>query len=207
MMNNGKWPFASIFTVLTFILIVLLIGLSWLLSVIGEPVRNLLSTEGIRWVFSNASVNFLIEEFSYCLQGVLMLGALKASGLNRALGALVRWPGGTVITYRQRRALIFSGIVALIYICVVLLLILLPHAILLSATGRIYPSPFTEGLVSAMTIGIMLVALIYGTMSNTLRTFFDVTHIMYAGLEYYGIWIIAAIMLAEFYAALQYVFG
>lgn len=206
-MNRGRWPFASVLTVLVMVLTVVLVCLSWLLSVVGEPVRNLLSSEGIRWLFSHASMNFLKVEFSYFLQIILILGALKWSGLARAVGALLHWPGCVTVSYRQRRALVFSAMVVLVYVCIMLLLTLLPHAVLLSAAGNLYPSPFSEGFISAVTTGVMLTAIIYGTMSNTLRTFREVTRILYAGFEYYGVWVVAAMMTAEFYAAIRYVFG
>lgn len=194
-------------TVFILVITVLLVCLSWLLSVVGEPVRNLLSPEGIRWIFSNASSGFMNEPFSYFLQFVLMIGAFRASGLTHALGSLLRWPGCIAATYRQRRALFFSGVIALVYVGIILLLVFLPHAVLLSATGNLFPSPFSEGLVWATTTGVMLIALVYGTMSNTLRTFQEVIHVFYAGLEYYAVWIVVAILAAEFYAALDYVFG
>lgn len=194
-------------TVFILVITVLLVGLSWLLSVVGEPVRNLLSPEGIRWIFSNASISFLNEEFSYCLQFVLIAGAFRASGLTRALGSLLHWPGCVSATYRQRRALVFCGVGALVYVGILFLLVFLPHAVLLSATGYLFPSPFSEGLVWATTTGGMMIALVYGTMSNTLRTFQEVIHIFYAGLEYYAVWVVVALLAAEFYAALNYVFG
>ena len=113
----------------------LLVILSWLLSAMRvEGVRSLLSSEGIRWFFS--SFNDLIA--SPVLVGLLVLmctlGCLQKSRVTTIFG------GKKSINFRDRLALYVALAFLLIYVVIIILLTLMPHAILLSATGHLFPS-------------------------------------------------------------------
>ena len=120
----------------------LLVILSWLLSAMRvEGIRSLLSSEGIRWFFS--SFNDLIASPVLVWLLVLMcaLGCLQKSRVTTIFS------GKKSINFRDRLALYVALAFLLIYVVIILLLTLMPHAILLSATGHLFPSAFSRSLV------------------------------------------------------------
>ena len=108
----------------------LLVILSWLLSATRlEGVRSLISSEGIRW---------FVGEFTYTLASPLLvwlLLALVALGCLQRSGLMSRGRG-----YRDRVALRVSLSFMIIYVVIICLLTLMPHAILLSVTGSLFQS-------------------------------------------------------------------
>ena len=103
----------------------LLVILSWLLSATRlDGVRSLISSEGIRW---------FVGEFTYTLASPLLvwlLLALVALGCLQRSGLMSRGRG-----YRDRVALRVSLSFIIIYVVIICLLTLMPHAILLSVTS------------------------------------------------------------------------
>lgn len=118
-----------------------LIILSWLLSAMGqEDVRSLLSSEGIRWFVGS----FSAMTASPLLVWLLLL--LSAAGCVRQSGVASLWGQHRSLTYRERIAFRVALFFLVGYVVIVGLLTLVPHAILLSATGqalsfRLQPQP------------------------------------------------------------------
>ena len=163
---------------------VLLFILSWLLSAMRlEGVRSLLSSEGIRWFF----------------------GALSLLLLLIAFGALQPLPGGR--GYRNRVALRVALIVLVLFVLVIALLTLPPHAILLSATGELFPSAFSRSLLPIITFGVSLFAVVFGMMSGRLKTLSDILGALSSGIAKGAPLIVVAILLIQFLASLRFIFG
>lgn len=152
-----------LFTSAVLVLVVtelLLVLVSWLLSAtMGGSVRSLLSSEGIRW-FAGSFVSMLSTP---CLVWLLLLsmagGCLWQSGILSDLTTR-----GSARNYRQRIALHTTLTFLVIYIGVVLLLTLTPHALLLSATGHFFPSPFSHAIIPIIAFALLLSSIIYGRL-------------------------------------------
>ena len=133
---------------------VLLFILSWIFSAMRlEGVRSLLSSEGIRWFFGAFAGNVASSWLVSLLLILIALGALQKSGI---------FDGGR--GYRDRIALRVSIIVLCLFGMVVGLLTLPPHAILLSATGELFPSAFSRSLLPIITFAVSLFAVVFGMM-------------------------------------------
>ena len=117
------------------ILQLLLVILSWLLSAMRvEGVRSLLSGEGIRWFIGGFTGMLLQPLLAWLLLFLIAFGTLQKSGFLRLFQAHSRW------SYRQCIALRVSAFLLVVYVAIVCLLTLLPHAILLSATTSCHPT-------------------------------------------------------------------
>jgi aminobenzoyl-glutamate transport protein len=175
----------------------LLVILSWLLSATRlEGVRSLISSEGIRW---------FVGEFTYTLASPLLvwlLLALVALGCLQRSGLMSRGRG-----YRDRVALRVSFSFIIIYVVIICLLTLMPHAILLSVTGSLFPSAFSRALVPIICFGVGVLSISFGMVSGRLHTLTDILDALTFGLQQGAPLIILYIMFFQFYASLLFVFG
>jgi aminobenzoyl-glutamate transport protein len=175
----------------------LLVILSWLLSATRlEGVRSLISSEGIRW---------FVGEFTYTLASPLLvwlLLVLVALGCLQRSGLMSRGRG-----YRDRVALRVSLSFIIIYVVIICLLTLMPHAILLSVTGSLFPSAFSRALVPIICFGVGVLSISFGMVSGRLHTLTDILDALTFGLQQGAPLIILYIMFFQFYASLLFVFG
>lgn len=154
----------------------LLILVSWFVTAAWPdvPMRSLLSSEGIRWLFGSFAQNLLTPLLAWLLLGSVAYGTVVSSGLVE-----LRRP----ITYRQRSALRFVAVEALLFVVVLLLLTLVPQAPLLSATGQLFPSAFSDGLVPFLCFAVTVIALTFGLTTARLNTLSDVVHSLTVGFS------------------------
>ena len=169
---------------------------SWLLSaMMVGGVRSLLSSEGIRWFFGS----FADVLATPCLVWILLL-AMSGGCLWRS--RLMLGPQ----TFRDKTALRTTVAVLLVYIVIVLLLTVVPHAILLSATGRLLSSPFSRAVIPIVAFGILLVASVYGRMSGHLSSLSAVFDAMSYGVSRCAPLFVLYVVLVQLYASLRFVF-
>lgn len=172
-----------------------LVLLSWLLSaMMTEGVRPLLSSEGIRWFFSH---------FTDWMASPVLVWMLL---LSMAYGSLVKSGVQSPHTYRERFALRFALILLLIYTVLVLVLTLSPHAVLLSATGRLFPSPFSHAMIPIIAFGVLLLSVTYGLASGHFRSASDVLVSLSYGVAKSAPLYVLYVLLLQFYKSLCYVF-
>ena len=180
----------------------LLVILSWLLSAMRvEGIRSLLSSEGIRWFFS--SFNDLIASPVLVWLLVLMcaLGCLQKSRVTTIFS------GKKSINFRDRLALYVALAFLLIYVVIIILLTLMPHAILLSATGHLFPSAFSRSLVPVIAFGVCLVSVTFGLVSGRLRSLSDILNALSTGIAHGTPLIVVYLFAIQLYESLRFVFG
>ena len=180
----------------------LLVILSWLLSAMRvEGVRSLLSSEGIRWFFS--SFNDLIA--SPVLVGLLVLmcalGCLQKSRVTTIFG------GKKSINFRDRLALYVALAFLLIYVVIIILLTLMPHAILLSATGHLFPSAFSRSLVPIIAFGICIFSVAFGLMAGVMRNLSDILQALSFGIAKGAPLLVFYLFAVQLVGCLRFVFG
>lgn len=180
----------------------LLVILSWLLSaMMMEGVRSLLSSEGIRWFFGS----FTSMMASPLLVWLLLL--LSALGCVQQSGVVELSSQSRPITYRERIALRVAIVFLVIYVAIIVLLTLMPHAILLSATGEFFPSAFSRSLVPIIAFGIILFSVSFAMMAGHVRTFSDILQIASFGIAKGAPLFIVLILLIQFWESIRFVFG
>ena len=180
----------------------LLVILSWLLSAMRvEGVRSLLSSEGIRWFFSSFS-DLIASPVLVCLL-VLMcaLGCLQKSRVTTIFS------GKKSINFRDRLALYVALAFLLIYVVIILLLTLMPHAILLSATGHLFPSAFSRSLVPIIAFGISIFSVAFGLMSGVMRNLSDILQALSFGIAKGAPLLVFYLFAVQLVGCLRFVFG
>jgi len=152
---------------------VLLVLLSWLLSAMGtDGVRPLLSAEGVRWFFAHFTGFISSPLLAWLLLASMAAGCLAGSGLLRPCA----WDR------QHSRPLLLALLLLVAYAAVLALLTLTPHAPLLSATGTLWPSPFSRALIPVMAFAVILGAAGYGLAAHKFTSFADICHSMVGGI-------------------------
>lgn len=186
----------------------ILAPLSWIGSAIGYPMRNLFSDEGLRWFYAHLHESFTTPVLAVALPAALLCGAVSRSGLGRVLADICQLRGKRPrITYRQKTALGIAGIFFTVYFSTVLLCVLTPHAILLGATGRIYPSPFAYGILPVTALGVQFTSMIYANLSNHLHGPDEILSVLYWGIRHYAVWIFITLLAAQLIHTIIYIFN
>jgi aminobenzoyl-glutamate transport protein len=175
----------------------LLVLLSWMLSsLMVDDVRSLLSSEGIRWFLGQYTEMVQSPLLVYILLLAMAAGVLGSSGLLSRRKA-----------HHERLVLYVVSAILLGYLAVLAALTLLPHAILLSATGKLFPSPFSRSLIPLTAFGVLLISMAYGIMT---RAFTSVTMIIQAaarGLSAAAPLLLVYLLLMQFCESLRFVFS
>lgn len=178
-----------------------LILLSWILSATGmEGVRSLLSSEGIRWFFGDFTQMVASPLLVWLVLLLIALGAFQRSGLSSLS------PMRHKLSYRDLTALRVSVVLLALYIAAILLLTLFPHAILLSASGALFPSPFSRSIVPIIAFGISLVSIAFGMVSGRMQSLSDILDALSFGLRNGAPLIVLFIFCIQFYESLCFVF-
>lgn len=178
---------------------VVLIFLSWLLSAAlpNSGVRSMLSGEGLRWFMGHFGNILATPLLSWLLLMVIAVGCLMRSGV---------FSRSTPSSYRERRALLMGGSVLCICVAVLLSLTMIPHAALLSATGSLFPSPFSYSLIPFASYAICAFSIVYGVVAGTYQSLTDVYDSLLYGIRKAAPLFFFYILLTQFYESLMFVF-
>ena len=152
----------------------LLILTSWIWSAAMplSGVRSMLSSEGIRWFLGHFAELMASPVLVWILLGAMAYGAVVQCRSNLQGN-----------NYRSSRARIISFAFLAVYVVLILLLTVTPHAVLLSASGLLWPSPFSASIVPITAFGILLAAILYGVIAGTFETLSDVYESLVYGLR------------------------
>lgn len=179
----------------------LLVILSWLLSaMMMEGVRSLLSSEGIRWYFGSFTTMMASPLLVWLLLILSALGCVQQSGV-------VELSQARPITYRKRIALRVAFVFLVIYVAIIGLLTLMPHAILLSATGELFPSAFSRSLVPIVAFGFILFSVSFAMVAGHVHTFSDILQLVSFGIAKGAPFVIVLILFIQIWESIRFVFG
>lgn len=191
-----KTKLTNIFVVVLVLAELALALVSWILSsTTSMPVRSLLSSEGIRWFLGHYSELLLTPILVWLILLSMSYGTLTASRLFS--------PSGSYREKMGRRAVIA---VLFAFMVVVGLLIAVPHAILLSATGNVFPSPFSKALFPLLAFGVLLCSVVYGLVVRSFRGLNDIVGSLLNGMAKGAPLVLFYILLVQFYESLRFVF-
>ena len=177
-----------------------LVLVSWLVTAAWPelPMHSLLSSGGIRWLFASLTQNLLTPVLVWLMFGCMAYGVLRESGLLS-----LRRP----YTFRQRSALRFVAVEIMLFVVVLLLLTFTPHAPLLSVTGELFPSSFSDGLVPFVCLALVVVAVTFGLATGRFSSLGNVVEALKTGFSKgASLWLLY-ILAAEFCASLRYFLG
>ena len=178
-----------------FVAQLLLMLVSWLLSAAfpDSGIRSLLSSEGLRWFFGH---------FSHQLATPLLLCLLlltMAYGVFRRCGILTYRA-----TFRERRALTMTLLLAVVAVAVILLLTAVPHAVMLSAMGTLWPSPFSRALLPMLCFIVIALTAFYGIMAGYLNNLSDVYDALLYGIRQGAPLLLFYLLIAQLFLSVCY---
>ncbi|SHF60589.1 aminobenzoyl-glutamate transport protein [Hoylesella oralis] len=179
----------------------LVILVSWLITAAmpDAPLRSLLSSEGIRWFFGHLTENQLTPLLAWMLFIVIAYGAMRKSGLLHA----VRMMGK--VDFRQKFALRIVIIEVILFLCVLLLLTSVPHAILLSVTGNLFPSSFSQSLIPCLSFACVVFSISYGVISGSFHSLSDVFKSFTSQIPALAPLLIVYILAAQLFYSLKFI--
>ena len=184
----------------------LLVLLSWLLSAtMTEGVRSMLSGEGVRWFFGSFASVLSSQWLVWLLLLSMSGGSLWKSGLLDVFRSSVSRTLSSP-SYRQRVALRSTAVVGTLYVIVIMALTAVPHAVLLSATGQLFPSAFSRALVPIVAFGVSLVSAVFGLMSGRFGTLYDVVSSLSYGISKAAPLFVLYVVVVQFLTSLRFVF-
>lgn len=185
-----------------FALQVVLFLVSWMTAaaIPMSPVRSLLSAEGVRWFFGTFADN-LSNQF---LLNIVLLGIAMGAARTGGLLSLIR--ERHFASYRQRFAVQMVILELIVIVAVMLLLTATPQAILLSATGNLFPSCFSDSIIPVALISLCLFSVTYGVASGTYRSFPDVYQGLTASFPLFVPLLLLYILAVELYYSFCFVY-
>ena len=187
-----------------FLMTVALALFSWIGSIYGiAEVQSLLSAEGVRWMLSHAISNYVqVPALGVVFVLMMGLGLVSRSGLSDVLKRAIR--KDKKLSRKERRALGLSFIAGVSYVLVVLVAMLLPWNLLLSATGSWIHSPFSKGFVYLLSVGVGVSGMVYGYASDAFQRIGDVVEAMSSLISQHAIYFVVLFFTVQFFASLAY---
>ena len=177
---------------------VILVLLSWLITAAMPEAfpRSMLSPEGIRWFFGSFTENME----SPCLVGLLLIciawGTLQTSGLLHFDRTI----------YRHRNALRLVLIELVLFVAVILLLTVVPHAILLNVMGGIEASSFSRSILPYICFAVIVMSLSFGAVSNRLQGIEAMGESLSEGIRMAAPYFVIYILANQLYSSIEYLF-
>lgn len=160
--------------------------------------RSIFSADGLRWIFGRSfaalSTNVLV-----CLLLLFMAcGAVRGSKMLQALGH-------RRLLYRERLALRCVLAEIVLYLAVVGMLTLAPHALLLSVTGSLFPSSFSVSIIHQLAVLACVSSVSYGLVSGSLVGIDDVLTLLCSGIRTFAPLFVIYILGAELYFSVCFI--
>ena len=159
----------GVFIIILVVAQLMIILLSWLLSAAlpDLSVHSLLSSEGIRWFFGQFSSNIATPLTAWLIVAVIAYGCLSSCGILK-----LKHP----LDFRQRVAIRFVVFEIGVFVAIILLLTLMPHAVLLSIDGDICSGSLANSIIPYLSLVVCLTSITYAYLSgrcNTKAELFD----------------------------------
>jgi aminobenzoyl-glutamate transport protein len=179
-----------------FVAQLLLMLVSWLLSAAfpDSGIRSLLSGEGMRWFFGHFS-HQLATPVLVCLVLILM-----AYGTFRHCG-LLHYRS----TYRERRALTMTLLLTVVAVMLLVLLAAIPHAVMLSVTGSLWPSPFSRALLPLLSFIVIALSAFYGIMAGHFANLSNVYDALLDGIRQGAALLLFYLLIIQLYLSVCYI--
>ena len=194
-----------------------LILLSWLVTATFPELsmRSMLSSEGIRWFFGSFVSNQLSPLLIYFIMAVMAVGACVRSRLYDALRETLSNTRSSLTTssdhqhkvhYREKVGLRIALVEFIVYVIIMVLLTAIPHAILLSVTGQLFPSSFSSSFIPSLSLIIIIMSLTYGVASGTIDSVAKMHKVLVGGLEVGSRLVPTYVVGIQLYMSIRYVF-
>lgn len=186
------------------VLIGLVVLFSWVGNIYGlmlpdgTLLPSMLSNESVRWMVRHSIDNIIAAPMVEVLLVLLLVGALRSSGLWYALRHM------KYLEQRKRHALIVASGVMLALLGVVLLGIR-PGGNLLSVTGHLAGGPIASGWLPLLTLIVVIPAIVYGKMCGAWPTAGELYEGLSSSIASSGSYFVTLVVASQLVAVIQYV--
>lgn len=193
----------AIFAFILIVLQTILIFGSWIVSaaIPDSQIRPLIGAGGLRWFFSSFTEDMASPILVYIILITLTVNVFINSGM-RELFSLKR-----KMNMQKKFALNVVLVELCTFIVLIVLLTAIPHAVLLSVTGELYPSSFSKGLIPMLCFIVTILSTSYGLVSGSLRGVYDIWNSITTGINFLPAVCFVYILLFQFVSSLSYVLG
>ncbi len=181
---------------------------SWLVAS-AEPdlaMRSLLSPSGVRWYFGNYVDRIATPLLVYIILCAVAWGCMRQSKLMSVLITYLS-PRRRQLTTHQMFALCTSVVVLALEVATLAVLTLLPHAILLSVTGSLWPSSFSRSVVPAVAFMLASTNVVFAVSSGQIRSVTQLGRMITSEAPVLLPLLLLYCLAADFAGCLRYVFG
>ena len=193
----------AIFAFILIVLQTILIFSSWIVSaaIPDSQIRPLIGAGGLRWFFSSFTEDMASPILVYIILITLTVNVFINSGMCE-LFSLKR-----KMNMQKKFALNVVLVELCTFIVLIVLLTAIPHAVLLSVTGELYPSSFSKGLIPMLCFIVTILSTSYGLVSGSLRGVYDIWNSITTGINFLPAVCFVYILLFQFVSSLSYVLG
>lgn len=189
---------------------ILLILSSWIIgaAVPEANVKSLLGSEGIRWFFGHFVENLQTPLLVWIILLSVAYGSFRGSGLQRIFSLLITGKVSFAsLHYRQRMGIRIAAIELLLIIIVIVLLTSIPHAILLSITGSLFPGSFSSSLIPTVSFTMIICSLSFGLSAGKQKNIVDTYNVLASGIRHAAPLFPIYILAIQLYRSLIFVFS
>ena len=203
-MNNKK--LTGVLAVLTAAMLavqLLLFLVSWLVAAMmpETAVHSLLSNEGIRWFFGSFVENVASPLLVWLLVIAMAWGVMADTRFFQDMSRLSSLP------YRPKFAFQFVAFELALFVVVLVMTALVPHAPLLSVTGQLFPSSFSKSLVPIIAFCLIVMGVTYGLLSGKMKSLSDVFLSVSGGVRRVAPLVFVYVVAVELFYSFMFVFG
>ena len=205
-MNSRQWTKGlAVASALLATLIFLVIIISWTVAALSPDaeVHSLLSSEGVRWLFGSFTENVSGPLIAWTVLIAMAYGTTEKSGI---VADLIQAQNIKQLTYRQKFAFRIVIILAAFFIIAVIALTLLPHAVLLSVTGQLFPSSFSRSLIPMTVLVVIILSAVYGKLCGKFNGIYDIFKALSGGIAKAAPLFLPIILAEELWHVVFYVF-
>lgn len=201
----------GIITVVLFLVQLLIIFFSWIITAAMPELsmHSLLSSEGIRWSFGSFARNQYANVLIWNILIAMALGILYKSGLYAALKQLLRVVFTREILhfhYQQKVGLIVVMAEMIAFFIIMASLSLIPHAILLSVIGELFPSSFALSIIPSISFFIIIASISYGYITQSIRSFEIMYEFLVSGIKVLAYFFPLCFMVNQLIASIIFIF-
>lgn len=188
-------------------LLVIVILASWIGSIVEMKysvgnsrlmLRSILGVPGIRWAVRSAAGCLNDAPIGNALMLFMAIGVGRGSGLFRAIDHT------SILSPKERTALLISMAVLALYICLIVLGIFAGSHLLLGITGNLTGSPLYEGFMFLLMLAVALPAIVFGLSTDTFRTAYDCVEAFSSIIKPFAEFLITMLVAAQLLTALTY---
>lgn len=204
MNSEKKDRILSIAVILILASQVLLFLVSWLITAASPEisVHSLLGSEGLRWFFGHFVGNVSTPPLVWIIILAMAYSAIRESMIIDTI-----FMKKDMRSYRQRFAMKIVVAELITFVVIISVLAFIPHAELLSATGRLFPSAFSHSFIPTIGMILVIVAVSFGLLVGVFRSISDVINAMVKGIGKAAPLMLLYIIGAELFFSICYVFG